>query len=79
MSKEIREDAVKYNGRYIVPTIYGTGDPERDTVWVDSWEQFLAVGGQMCWSEDQTELELTLPVRHKFSIQFMREATAKAV
>lgn len=58
--------------RPYVPTIYGQG-PEQDTIWVDSWEQFRAVGGVMCWSEDQTEIELTLPIRHKFSIQFMRQ------
>ena len=68
-----REDAVEYMGRWIVPTVYGTGDPERDTIWIDSWEQFREVGGQMCFSEDQTSVELTLPVRHKFSIQFMRK------
>lgn len=70
----IREDAVQLgDGRYFVPTVWGTGDPERDTIWVDSWEQFRSVGGQMRWNEDQTEIELTLPVRHKFSIQFMRQ------
>lgn len=72
-----REDAITIgygaSRRPFVLTVYGTGDPERDTIWVDSWEQFRAVGGQMCWSEDQTEIELSLPVRHKFSIQFMRK------
>lgn len=72
VTKPVREDALKlHDGRYYVPTIYGKGD-DVDTIWVDSWEQFKAVGGGMCWSEDQTEIELTLPVRHKFSIQFMR-------
>lgn len=66
MSLMPREDAVQYMGRYIVPT-------SDQTIWVDSWEQFREVGGQMCWSEDQTEIELTLPVNHKFSIQFMRK------
>lgn len=70
--KPIREDAIMHNGRPFVPTVYGTGDPERDTIWVDTWEQFRAVGGVVTWSEDQSEIELTLPVRHKFSIQFMR-------
>lgn len=77
MNKQPRADAVMIGdsagSRPYVPTIYGTGDPEKDTVWVDSWEQFREVGGVMCWSEDQTEIELTLPVRHKFSIQFMRQ------
>jgi hypothetical protein len=72
-----REDAITigegHNRRLFVPTVYGTGDPTRDTIWVDSWEQFRSVGGKMCWSEDQTEIELSLPVRHKFSIQFMRQ------
>jgi hypothetical protein len=65
MADTPREDAVKHMGRFLVPTT-----PE--TVWVDTWEQFRAVGGGMCWSEDQTEIELTLPVGHKFSIRFMR-------
>lgn len=68
-----REDAIKHNGRYIVPTIYGTGDSALDTIWINTWDEFRAAGGGMCWSEDQTEIELTLPVRHKFSIQFMRQ------
>lgn len=72
MSEFPREDAVKHQGRYIVPTIYGK------TVWVDTWEQFRKVGGVMCWSEDQTEIELTLPVNHKFSIQFMRKEVKPA-
>ena len=75
-TKTIREDAVEHNGRYIVPTIYGTGDPSRDTIWIDTWAAFKACGGVTCWSEDQTEIELTLPVRHKFSIQFMRNENA---
>lgn len=72
MGKEIREDAIEYCGRYIVPTIYGTGDPERDTVWISNWNEFRECGGKLCFNEDQTEIELTLPVRHKFSIQFGR-------
>jgi hypothetical protein len=72
MAERPREDAVKHRGRYIVPTIYGK------TVWIDSWEQFRECGGQMAFSEDQTEIELTLPVDHKFSIQFMRQDTPVA-
>lgn len=65
----IREDAVRHQGRYIVPTT-------DETKWVGTWEEFKAVGGGMCWSEDQTEIELTLPAPYKFSIQFMRNQGA---
>ena len=63
MMPTIREDSVKHDGRYIVPT-------SENTIWVDSWEQFKQVGGTTCWSEDQTEITLSLPERYKFSINF---------
>ncbi len=75
MSDRPRDDAVKLpDGRYYVPTVYGQQDG--NTVWIDTWEQFREVGGGMCWSEDQTEIELQLPVGHKFSIRFMRRDDA---
>lgn len=67
MSDRPREDAVKVpnHGRYLVPTT-------NDTVWIDNWEDFRRVDGVMCFSEDQSEIELQLPVGHKFSIRFQR-------
>lgn len=68
-----REDAVQYNGRDYVPTIYG--QPEGNTVWVDSLKKLCEVGGTICFNEDQTEIHLTLPVGHKFSIQMFDEVS----
>lgn len=63
-----REDAVVIGHtpatrRYYVPTT-------ESTVWVRNWEQFRMAGGRASWNEDQTEITLSLPVGHKFSIQF---------
>ena len=66
-----REDAVIHNGREYVPTIYGHPDQE-NTVWVSDIADLIKVGGSMRFNEDQTEITLTLPVRHKFSIGFFR-------
>lgn len=63
----IREDAVEHRGRYFVPTTSAI-------TWISSWADFKRVGGVMCWSQDQTEIELSLPVGHKFSIDFQRAA-----
>lgn len=77
-----REDAIKIGSgalfRDFVPTIHGEG-PDRDTIWVSDLAAFRAIkqGAATCWNEDQTEITLTLPVRHKFSIRFMEETEAK--
>ena len=42
------------------------------TLWVDTWEAAKAAGMEVCWNEDQTEIELRLPAPYKFSIQFQR-------
>lgn len=66
-----RDDAVNHNGRDYVPTIYG--EKEGNTVWVDNLAMLRAVGGIVHFNEDQTEIWLTLPVGHKFSIAMLRE------
>jgi len=63
----IRSDAEKVHGRYIVPT-------SAKTQWVHTWADFKAAGGNLCFNEDQTEIELLLPEPYKFSIQFGKEA-----
>ena len=65
-----REDAVWHSGRRFVPTIYG--QHEGNTQWVATQEEFRAAGGCTTFSEDQTEIYLTLPAGWKFSIQFNR-------
>lgn len=67
----LRNDAVKWQGRYYVPTT-------EQTKWVSTWEEFIAAGGTVCFNEGQTELELLLPEPWKFSIQFERSRTEKA-
>lgn len=74
----IREDAVKHGDRWIVPTRYGRNDGT-DTKWVDTIEGFRAAGGEVCFNEDQTEIELLLPEGYKFSIQMFRAAPADQV
>jgi hypothetical protein len=69
-----RPDAVWHQGRRFVPTIYG--EREGNTVWLDSFAGFKAAGGIQHFNEDQTEIVLTLPERHKFSIQFGRHDKA---
>lgn len=67
MSTMPREDATRQpDGRYVVYTT-------DETVWVATWAEFKAAKGVMCWSEDQTEITLELPVGHKFSIKFTRK------
>lgn len=64
MSLRPREDAERNSaGRYVVATTLSTK-------WINSWEEFRACGGVRAFSEDQTEIELQLPVGHKFSIKF---------
>jgi hypothetical protein len=43
------------------------------TIWVETWEAAKAAGMEVCWNEDQTEIELRLPAPYKFSIQFQRK------
>lgn len=69
-----REDAVNHNGRDYVPTIWGQKDGG-NTVYVETIEQLRSVGGSICFNEDQTEIHLTLPVGHKFSIQMFGDLT----
>lgn len=69
-----RADAVDWNGRDYVPTVYG--QKEGNTIWVGSWTEFRAVGGCTNFNEDQTEVTLTLPVGHKFSVGFYRHGAA---
>lgn len=70
-----RDDAIIHNGRDYVPTIYG--QKSGNTVWVDDLKHLGEVGGSICFNEDQTEIHLTLPVGHKFSIQmFYKERAA---
>lgn len=68
-----RPDAVWLHNprRLYVPTVWG--EKSGNTVWVSTWEQFRAVGGVKNFSEDQTEITLTLPEGHKFSIQFQQQ------
>lgn len=70
-----REDAVIHNGREFVPTVYG--QDAGNTVWVDSLEKLTAVGGSITFNEDQTEIWLSLPKDHKFSIQMFKEPQAQ--
>jgi hypothetical protein len=63
-----RDDAVWHRGRRIVPTIYG--QPEGNTKWVGTWEEFIAAGGCTHFNEDQTEIVLTLPAGWKFGCRF---------
>lgn len=63
--EQVRDDAVRHNGRYTVPT-------SDATKWVGDWDEFRAAGGQVCFGEDQTEIELKLPAPYKFSIRFQR-------
>ncbi len=72
---EARDDAVIQNGREYVPTIYG--QESGNTVWVDSIEQLRAVGGKICFNADLTEIHLTLPVGHKFSIKMFSKAEGR--
>ena len=57
-----REDAVIHMGREFVPTT-------NETKYVSSLAEMIAAGGTICFNEDQTEIYLTLPVGHKFSIK----------
>ena len=61
----IRGDAVKLRNpeRWFVPT----SDATR---WVSTWDEFLAAGGIVSFSEDQAQIELLLPEPYKFSIRF---------
>lgn len=65
-----RQDAVWLNNppRRYVPTVYG--QQVGNTIWVTTWKQFREVGGELHYSEDQTEIVLTLPEGHKFGIRF---------
>lgn len=60
----VRDDAVKYQDRYMVPT-------SKKTQWVTNWQEFRNSGGQLCFNEDHTEIELLLPEPYKFSVKFM--------
>lgn len=65
----VREDAVRIgsdgNRRNYCPTT-------EKTLWVETWDEAKAAGMEVCWNEDQTEIELRLPAPYKFSIQFQR-------
>jgi hypothetical protein len=61
----IRNDAVKLQDRYYVPT-------KDTTKWVSNMDEFRAAGGVIGFNEDQTEIELLLPEGYKFSIQMFR-------
>jgi hypothetical protein len=63
--RAIREDAVRYRGRWFVPT-------REDTKWVDSLAELREVGGTINFNEDQTAIELLLPEGYKFGISFGR-------
>lgn len=63
LSRAIRDDAVKHRDHYTVPTT-------NKTKWVATWAELRAAGANVCWNEDQTEIELLLPEPFKFSIQF---------
>ena len=60
----LRDDAVRYRERYFVPTEFGK------TKWVSNWKEFKEAGGQTCFNDDQTEIELLLPEPYKFGIGF---------
>lgn len=61
----LRDDAIRYQGRHIVPT-------SEQTKWVSTWDEFTAAGGNACFNESQTEIELRLPEPYKFGCNFMR-------
>ena len=67
----VREDALRIGSgssqRLFCPTT-------ETTKWVETWQEAKAAGMEVCWNEDQTEIELRLPAPYKFSIQFQRGA-----
>lgn len=65
----MRPDAVRYMGRLIVPT-------SEATLWVADWAEFKDAKGVCTFSEDQTEITLSLPEPYKFSIGFYRQGEA---
>ena len=69
-----RSDAVIHHGREYVPTVYG--QESGNTVWVDTIDQLFDVGGLVIFNEDQTEIHLTLPTSHKFSIRMFGDGCA---
>ena len=69
----IRADAILYNGRFFVPTVYG--QLSGNTQWVCDWAEFKAAGGVACLAEDQTSIELTLPEGYKFGCGFLRRVS----
>lgn len=69
-----RSDAVITNKGYeMVLTVWGEGEG-KDTVWVNTFEQLRAVGGEICFNGDQTEIWLRLPPGHKFGIKTFDKA-----
>lgn len=59
-----RKDGVWHLGRHIVPT-------SSETRWIGSLAEYVALTGKMSqFSEDQTEITLTLPEGYKFGIGF---------
>jgi hypothetical protein len=65
-----RDDAIILGGPFVREYV---PDGPGDIVWVDSLDQLRAVGGNVGFNEDQTEIHLTLPVGHKFSIAMFRK------
>jgi hypothetical protein len=62
----LRADAIYHSGRYICPT-------SSETKYVSNWAEFEAAGGQICFSEDQTEITMRLPEPYKFGIRFQQK------
>lgn len=64
----VREDAIQMRdpSRHYCPTTEATK-------YVDTWEDAKAAGMEVCFNEDQTEINLRLPAPYKFSIRFQRE------
>jgi hypothetical protein len=67
----VREDAITLGSGASRRLYCPTTD---ETKWVDTWEEAKAAHMEVCWNEDQTEIELRLPAPYKFSIQFQRGA-----
>lgn len=74
-----RPDAVIHQGRDFVPTVWGTGDENKDTQYVSTIDQLREKGGNINFNEDHTEIWLTLPERHKFSTKMFGEQKTETI
>lgn len=70
MTHKPRADAIWLDNprRPYVPTVYGQA--QGNTKWISTWDEFTNAGGIAVYSEDQTEITLTLPEGFKFSCRW---------